>query len=570
MIPYVSIVTGTYNRLHSMKRMLDSVRSSVGVGIPYEVVFVDGGSNDGTLEFLRQQPDVVLIEQGELLGAVKAFNEGARKSRGKYVILANDDIVFRYESIQNAVAFMDDNPTVGIGCFPQNRYSLDYTVAKMPAVIDGKQTSTWYGQVCILEKALGDRVGWWGTEYHTYAGDNELSCNVLELGLKVVPLESCCIDDFVLKDELRSKNSFNREKGVVHPDSKKWSDKWTRNGLRGPKVSNFPLIATPPRKVPRMVYAPIYEDDRYPNQLKTKHGLRDALSKEWLVTEVNYRRRPDDLYYAVSMFMPDYVLIQYHDPKYVTYDLMMKMKDEFKNTKFISWNGDYNGQMLASKSYRQVAKLFDLATFVCLDISADYIRDGINYRYWQIGFEECDQIPVQSESVDVVFLGNCYSRTRQSMGEMLRFHKDWNTKLIGTWPSHIRADGNTMYDFSAGDAVYRSAKIAIGDNGFPDSYAYVSNRLFQALHSGVFLLQQEIPGMEEVLGLEDGHHLVTWKDLGDLERKIHEWLPKFSERSRIAIEGKRFVDQYHSFDRRVAELKFMLQELREANAVPSH
>ena len=65
--PYVSIVTGTYNRIDSLKRMVKSVRSSVGLGIPYELVIVEGGSTDGSLEWLRKQPDVVLIEQGKSL-----------------------------------------------------------------------------------------------------------------------------------------------------------------------------------------------------------------------------------------------------------------------------------------------------------------------------------------------------------------------------------------------------------------------------------------------------------------------------------------------------------------------
>src|SRR3990172_8201697 len=92
MSPLISIVTGTYNRLKHLQSMVESVRLSVGVGIPYEIVVVDGGSKDGTLNWCRLQKDIVLIEHGELLGAVKAFNDGARAAKGTYVILANDDI----------------------------------------------------------------------------------------------------------------------------------------------------------------------------------------------------------------------------------------------------------------------------------------------------------------------------------------------------------------------------------------------------------------------------------------------------------------------------------------------
>jgi spore maturation protein CgeB len=547
--------------------MVASVRSSIGIGIPYEIVLVDGGSIDGSIEWMKAQGDIVLIEQGKLVGAVKAFRAGFDAAKGKYVVIANDDISFRYESLRNAIAFMDDRPTVGIGCFPQNRYNADYTVAKMPAVKAGRQVNYWYGQVCIIPKWLGDQVGWWdpGVGYHTYAGDNELSCNVLELGFDVLPMDSCCIDDFVLKDELREINSMSRSGS--HPDSEKWKKKWTRNGLLGPVLQPSPRLAVPTRFVPRMVYAPLYED-KFPLQKRTKCGLRDALSKHFLVSEVNYRTNPDELYYAISMFQPQVVLAQVQDARVINYDFMMKVRDEFPKTKFVSWNGDYNEKNLGSPDYMQVMRLFDLATFVTGSVAEDYEEIGINYHYWQIGYEEYTPIPsnqLPSTKYDVVFLGNCYSPQRSKMGERLRRRSQWKVGLFGSWPSHIGKDGINQYDFAAGDAIYRSSKIAIGDNGFPKSIGYASNRLFQALHSGAFLLHQEIPMMKEFLGLENGVHLVTWEDLNHLEAQIEYWLDPARDRERRAIaeQGKRFVDLNHSFDVRVAELLEMLAKVQK-------
>jgi glycosyltransferase involved in cell wall biosynthesis len=545
--------------------MVESVRKSVGVGIPYEIVLVDGGSTDGTLEWIETQTDTVLIPQGKLLGACKAFNAGFAIAKGKYVIIANDDIEFRYESIINSIAFMDDNLDVGVGCFHQNRHSVEYTCDKMPAVHNGVQGGEYYGQVCIVPKWLGDQVGWWG-DYHTYGGDNELSCNILELGYKVTPMEYCCINDFQLNDDLRSiNNKMDHYKGA-HPDSLKWRSKWTRQGFIGPNVKPYPVIQNPLKKVPRLVYAPLYEDKVYPRQLKTKFGLREALSKYFLVSEINYRYDPESLYYMVSMFNPDVVLIQYHTSKLLSYDLMKKMRDEFPKTTFVSWNGDYS-ETLYSREYTYVLKLFDIATFVCGDVEEKYVDLGINYQYWQIGYEN---YPAPAESLihkgkyDAVFLGNCYSPDRQKMGQMLRFHKEWNTGLYGRWPSHIGSDGDNQYDFAAGDVLYRSSKISIGDCGFPKSIGYVSNRLFQALHAGAFLLQQNVIGMKELLGLEDGKHLVTWDNLIDLEEKLSYWLDpaRASERDRIAREGKRFVDANHSFEARVEEFMQMLTDFK--------
>ena len=54
----ISIVTGTYNRLKLLNNMVKSVRKSIGTGVPYEIIIVDGGSKDGTIQWCKDQSDV--------------------------------------------------------------------------------------------------------------------------------------------------------------------------------------------------------------------------------------------------------------------------------------------------------------------------------------------------------------------------------------------------------------------------------------------------------------------------------------------------------------------------------
>jgi glycosyltransferase involved in cell wall biosynthesis len=124
----ISVVSGTYNRLAYLQKMVLSIRQSLaGVyGLTYEIVLVDGGSNDTTQDWCRSQPDIRLIEHGELKGAVKAFNDGAYAAQGKYVIMANDDIEFVDNSILTAYVYMETHPNCGGGCFYQDRNGRDW------------------------------------------------------------------------------------------------------------------------------------------------------------------------------------------------------------------------------------------------------------------------------------------------------------------------------------------------------------------------------------------------------------------------------------------------------------
>lgn len=183
-----------------------------------------------------------------------------------------------------------------------------------------------------------------------------------------------------------------------------------------------------------------------------------------------------------------------------------------------------------------------------------YEQLGIPAAYWQIGYEEPLGTVPQVEAHDVVFLGNCYNEARKAIETALR-STSHNVGLYGFGWQKI--DGFTLYDFGAGEALYQSAKIAVSDtftDGKTPIDGFVSNRFFQALAAGAFLLQQVSPGLDELNGVKDGVHYVSWTDTADLLQKIDYWLKQPKERRRIARAGQKFVQEHFSFDDQVRKL----------------
>ncbi len=90
-----SVIIPTYNRADLFQRTLDSVWQQTLHD--YEVIVVDDGSTDGTLEQLRRQRDRIrLIEQSNK-GPGAARNRGIGEARGDYVaFLDSDDIWFAW------------------------------------------------------------------------------------------------------------------------------------------------------------------------------------------------------------------------------------------------------------------------------------------------------------------------------------------------------------------------------------------------------------------------------------------------------------------------------------------
>jgi hypothetical protein len=497
----------------------------------------------------------VLIQHKKLLGAVKAFNDGARASKGRYVIMANDDIEFIDYSIMAAYSFMQDNLHLGIGCFYQDRNNMNWHVERMSAIVSGRRSAVYYGQVCIIPRWLGDKVGWWGDYLHTYGGDNEMSCNVWELGYPVAPIPCAYIHDTTPLDELRIKNNADVLIQGKHPDTQAWIDKWRHDNVHGPIVKDKPDNPVYLGREYRIMYLPIYEPGHV-IQYATKRGLKDALKRRGMVLEWDYMNQPITyLPDAACAFDPDLFIMQLHDADTINPDMIDRLKRQHPRAAFVNWNGDYHPETLLSGEYILLTRKFDLCGLVTTAVRSEYDGAGIKWFYWQIGYEEeIDPGRYNMPSHDVLFLANAYSQSRLDLAQSLRALPNVNVGIYGSWPKSIRADGQTLYDFDAGYDLYRKCKIAIGDSQWPYATGFVSNRLFQAMAAGAFVLHQQFNGMEELLGLVNGEHLVTWKSIHDLKSQVNYWLHSDNQRDIIAKAGQDYVLKHHSFDARVNEL----------------
>jgi spore maturation protein CgeB len=154
-------------------------------------------------------------------------------------------------------------------------------------------------------------------------------------------------------------------------------------------------------------------------------------------------------------------------------------------------------------------------------------------------------------SHDVLFLGNCYNNERLELVDYLHKLK-CDVGIYGECP---HTTGNTHYDFAKSRALYEHCKIAVSDV-FPGSVGYVSNRLFQAMAAGAFVMQQHSPELAERNGLIPGEHYVEWTSPSDLKRKIEKWLtPTMNEkRKKIARQGQQYVRENFNYDAQVRKL----------------
>lgn len=85
----VSIVIPNYNGKHFLKDCLEAVFAQDIKD--QEVIVVDNGSTDGSLEYLENYPAVRVIVLDKNYGFCRAVNEGIKAADSEYVILLNND-----------------------------------------------------------------------------------------------------------------------------------------------------------------------------------------------------------------------------------------------------------------------------------------------------------------------------------------------------------------------------------------------------------------------------------------------------------------------------------------------
>ena len=220
----VSIVIPTYNRLSRLSKSIARVRANVSV--PFELVVVDGGSTDGTREFLAGDGRLHVILEKNREGAVRAFNKGFRAAKGQYVMWLNDDAFPLPGGVEAALEMIETHGDVGMVAFyhdwGRTRNVLDSVTR------DGRTYCMFnirgypYANFGLLRRALLEQIGYADERFFFFGFDPDLSLKVqLDAGLKVLGCREALIHHEEYHDDRKLADLT-----VGEQDNRKLFSKW--------------------------------------------------------------------------------------------------------------------------------------------------------------------------------------------------------------------------------------------------------------------------------------------------------------------------------------------------------
>ena len=219
----VSVVLGTYNRLSFLKATIASVRASQ-IDIPYEIIVVDGGSTDGTIDWLASQHDIISIVQHnrrKVDGKSRRkrswgyfMNLGFKCAEGRYICLISDDSVIHPDTLANGVRHFEHELAGGRRLGALAFYWRSWPEEKAYRVSSTLGNKTMVNHGLFLREAV-ERVGWIDDRrYDFYCADGDLSLKIWHAGYEIAPCSDALLEHFERVDpKIREQNltGLNRD-----------------------------------------------------------------------------------------------------------------------------------------------------------------------------------------------------------------------------------------------------------------------------------------------------------------------------------------------------------------------
>ena len=222
----ISLCIPTFNRLPLLKQCIDSIVDKFGK-YPYEIIIADGGSTDGTTEYLRKiaNDKIKVIEQGKLTGITKAYNESLEIAEGDYIFIGNDDIVIHPEVFIKACKLMDKEKQIGL-VSTKTQEPRHGMMPGIPSRIKNYGMLLSYFHI-FRGTVLIDEMNMLDPKFRSYRIDTDTSLAVLSRGHTIISTKEIALVHHRAHDEnVNLARAANKDLAVSDKEGEYFDNKW--------------------------------------------------------------------------------------------------------------------------------------------------------------------------------------------------------------------------------------------------------------------------------------------------------------------------------------------------------
>jgi GT2 family glycosyltransferase len=230
----ISIVIPNYNGEKLIKKNLSKVVDCLSKSNEdYEIIVVDDGSTDGSIDYLKTKEDILgikLIVNQKNLGFSSTVNKGVEETSGDIIVLLNTDVVPKEGFLKPVLPHFNDENVFAVGF-------LDESMEKNKKVFRGrgvggfrkgflvhrkgeidKSNTLWAsGGSSAFRKSVWDKLGGLNALYDPfYWEDIDLSYRALKSGYKIIFEKKSVVEHYHEEGSIKQKYSDSFIKAIAY------------------------------------------------------------------------------------------------------------------------------------------------------------------------------------------------------------------------------------------------------------------------------------------------------------------------------------------------------------------
>lgn len=514
--PGVSIVIPNFNRGDLSLACLASL-ARVKSPVPFEVVFVDNGSTDGSVEFVRRWQkqssySIRIVENSTNLGFAKACNQGAAAAGRDVLLFLNNDTEAKMDFLSQPLELLQ-SPAIGIvgikllypdGLIQHAGIAFDgqkvghHIYASNPADFSPanrtRELQAVTGACLFIPRKLFNEVGGFDEAYVNGHEDIDLCCKVRVTGSRIVYFPGV----HIVHHESQSAGRLDKALDNRRLFQARWGNKMVED------LSKW--HALPKNWLAAKSFQSKFD---LPAQLgiAIKIGVPDRSHRNWgdiffaesLAKELDSLGHRSAIHYLNEWNLEDrqiqvvihvkglsrYELKPYH------FNVLWVINHPELHT--VEEMNRYDLVLVASRKY--CGKIRSSLT-----VPVHYVAQAADVRYVGRTKEAAG-----GQEIDVLFVGNNYEakhgRCRRIIADLLKIKPAGTVKVVGKdWTGYVPEEW-ILSEFIAPDALpelYGRAKIVLNDHQETmRQQGFVNNRVFDLAQLRAFQISNSVAGLEE-------------------------------------------------------------------------
>ncbi len=233
----ITFVLGSFNRIKLLPLAIDSIRKEQNglKEIKSEIIVVDGGSTDGSLEWLINQKDIITVVQhnrGEWHGKKIErrswgyfMNLAFKMAKGKYICMISDDAILHENAVKNGYELFETKINSGEKIGAVAFYFNDWPLRKKYAVANNLD-HLYVNHGMYLKQALED-IGYIDEDtYMFYGADTDIILEMEQEGYKCIDSKNSFLEHYNDDTLGAKKNNIKQLGSNVNNDAEMLVRKW--------------------------------------------------------------------------------------------------------------------------------------------------------------------------------------------------------------------------------------------------------------------------------------------------------------------------------------------------------